>query len=208
MLSEHRDMAAAQAFFRLAKAATGVAPERVTTNAPWLLPAGDSLDARPARRAPDQRIQQQLIEAGPSGCHRANAMDARFQELRHGRAFRSRLRRTPPIPSPSYPPHPMCPSPPLSAAPPPSCHDCARHCRWLRRRGAPSTSCRQGRWLPKLDTPASARFSTTSADATQPPSVTMRFGLYFRPASNRLKKRLSTVVFRRSCTRMSRTTPC
>ena len=31
-LSEHRDMAAAQAFFRSAKAATGVTPERVTTD--------------------------------------------------------------------------------------------------------------------------------------------------------------------------------
>jgi putative transposase len=32
MLSEHRDMAAAQAFFRSARAVTGVAPERVTTD--------------------------------------------------------------------------------------------------------------------------------------------------------------------------------
>jgi transposase-like protein len=32
MLGEHRDMAAAQAFFRSAKAATGVTPERVTTD--------------------------------------------------------------------------------------------------------------------------------------------------------------------------------
>ena len=32
MLSEHRDMAAAQAFFRSAKAATGVTPDRVTTD--------------------------------------------------------------------------------------------------------------------------------------------------------------------------------
>jgi putative transposase len=32
MLREHRDMAAAQAFFRSAKAATGVTPERVTTD--------------------------------------------------------------------------------------------------------------------------------------------------------------------------------
>ncbi|MDO9713106.1 DDE-type integrase/transposase/recombinase [Paracraurococcus lichenis] len=31
-LSEHRDMAAAQAFFRSAKAATGITPERVTTD--------------------------------------------------------------------------------------------------------------------------------------------------------------------------------
>src|SRR4051794_5619100 len=32
MLSEHRDMAAAQAFFRSAQAVTGVTPERVTTD--------------------------------------------------------------------------------------------------------------------------------------------------------------------------------
>ncbi|MFC0389743.1 IS6 family transposase, partial [Muricoccus vinaceus] len=32
MLSEHRDMAAAQAFFRSAEAATGITPERVTTD--------------------------------------------------------------------------------------------------------------------------------------------------------------------------------
>ena len=32
MLSEHRDMAAAQAFFRSAKAITGITPERVTTD--------------------------------------------------------------------------------------------------------------------------------------------------------------------------------
>ncbi len=32
MLSEHRDMAAARAFLRSAKAATGVTPERVTTD--------------------------------------------------------------------------------------------------------------------------------------------------------------------------------
>jgi transposase-like protein len=32
MLSEHRDMTAAQAFFRSAKAATGITPDRVTTD--------------------------------------------------------------------------------------------------------------------------------------------------------------------------------
>jgi putative transposase len=32
MFSEHRDMAAAKAFFRSAKAVTGVTPERVTTD--------------------------------------------------------------------------------------------------------------------------------------------------------------------------------
>jgi DDE domain len=32
MLSEHRDMAAAQAFFRSAKAASGITPDQVTTD--------------------------------------------------------------------------------------------------------------------------------------------------------------------------------
>jgi putative transposase len=32
MVSEHRDMAAAKAFFRSAKAATGITPDRVTTD--------------------------------------------------------------------------------------------------------------------------------------------------------------------------------
>jgi len=32
MLSEHRDMAAAKAFFRSAKSATGMTPDRVTTD--------------------------------------------------------------------------------------------------------------------------------------------------------------------------------
>ncbi|MFZ1430478.1 MAG: DDE-type integrase/transposase/recombinase, partial [Geminicoccaceae bacterium] len=32
MFSEHRDMAAAKAFFRSAKAVTGVTPDRVTTD--------------------------------------------------------------------------------------------------------------------------------------------------------------------------------
>ena len=32
MLSEHRDMAAAQAFFRSARSATGITPDRVTTD--------------------------------------------------------------------------------------------------------------------------------------------------------------------------------
>jgi transposase-like protein len=43
MLSEHRDMAAAQAFLRSAKAATGVAPDQVTTDGhspyPWAIRA-------------------------------------------------------------------------------------------------------------------------------------------------------------------------
>jgi transposase-like protein len=56
MLSEHRDMAAAQAFFRSAKAATGMTPDRVTTDghrdldrftAPGMEPVADDHLARP-----------------------------------------------------------------------------------------------------------------------------------------------------------------
>ena len=43
LFSEHRDMAAAQAFFRSAKAVTGVTPDRVTT---------DGHDSYPGRSAP------------------------------------------------------------------------------------------------------------------------------------------------------------
>src|SRR3954464_9974413 len=38
LFSEHRDMAAAQAFFRSAQAVTGVTPDRVTTRRPRQLP--------------------------------------------------------------------------------------------------------------------------------------------------------------------------
>ena len=44
LFSEHRDMAAAQAFFRSAQAVTGVAPDRVTT--------GTATTAIPALSAP------------------------------------------------------------------------------------------------------------------------------------------------------------
>src|SRR5215213_443073 len=44
MLSEHRDMAAARAFFRSAKSATGMTPDRVTTD------GHGSYRARSARR--------------------------------------------------------------------------------------------------------------------------------------------------------------
>jgi putative transposase len=58
MLSEYRDMAAAQAFFHSAKVVTGVTPRPGHHGRARLLPARDPLDARPARRAPDQRLQK------------------------------------------------------------------------------------------------------------------------------------------------------
>jgi putative transposase len=90
MLSEHRDMAAAQAFFRSAKAATGITPERVTTAR--LLPAGDPLDTRPAGCASDQRVQKQWARARSSGRQRTHTMYAGLQELRRGGALLSQLR--------------------------------------------------------------------------------------------------------------------
>jgi putative transposase len=52
LLSEHRDMAATQAFFRSAKAVTGVTPDQVTTDAhgsyPWAI--GSTLGRRVVHR--------------------------------------------------------------------------------------------------------------------------------------------------------------
>jgi len=52
MLSERRDMAAAQAFFRSAKAATGMTPDRVTTDGHGSYPRAirATLDRRVAHR--------------------------------------------------------------------------------------------------------------------------------------------------------------
>jgi transposase-like protein len=56
MLSEHRDMTAAQAFFLSAKSVTGMTPAMSprTATAPT---AGDPLDTRPERCPPHQRLQ-------------------------------------------------------------------------------------------------------------------------------------------------------
>src|SRR5215204_1189531 len=55
LFSEHRDMAAAQAFFRSAQAVTGVIPDRVTTRRPRQRPPGDPHRVGQRRAAPDQR---------------------------------------------------------------------------------------------------------------------------------------------------------
>jgi hypothetical protein len=60
-------MAAARAFFRSAKAATGVTPGPRHHGRARLLPAGDPHDARPAGRAPDQRVQEQRLEQDHRG---------------------------------------------------------------------------------------------------------------------------------------------
>ncbi len=57
MLSEHRDMAAAQAFFGQGRHGCDARARHHRRSR--LLPAGDPLDAWPAGRAPDQRLQEQ-----------------------------------------------------------------------------------------------------------------------------------------------------
>jgi putative transposase len=66
MLSERRDMAAAQAFFRLAKAATGVTPDRVT-------PDGHGSCLRAIRTTPGRRVAPRTSafqNNGPEQDHR------------------------------------------------------------------------------------------------------------------------------------------
>ena len=59
MLSEHRDMAAAKAFFRSAKATTGFRPDRVTTDGHGSYPKAIRTDAGPDGPAQDQRLPEQ-----------------------------------------------------------------------------------------------------------------------------------------------------
>ena len=84
MLSEHRDMAAAKAFFRSAKATTGFRPDRVTTDGHGCYPQGSPHDARTDGPAPDQRLFKQPARAGPSRHQGADPMYARLQ-VRSGR---------------------------------------------------------------------------------------------------------------------------
>jgi putative transposase len=59
MLSEHRDLAAARAFFRSAKAVTGVTPDRVTTDGHDAYPKGNPDRALPPCAASDKSLSEQ-----------------------------------------------------------------------------------------------------------------------------------------------------
>ena len=87
MLSEHRDMAAAQAFFRSAKAVTGVTPDQVTTDGHGSYPRAIRSDARPACRAPDQRLQEQQAGAGPPGRERPHRCMRGFKSFASAERF-------------------------------------------------------------------------------------------------------------------------
>jgi transposase-like protein len=100
MLSEHRDMAAAQAFFRSAQAATGMTPDRVTTDGHGSYPRAirTTLGRRVAHRT--SRYKNNRPGTGPPRRQRPHPMYAGLQELRLGRALLSGLRRAPRLPRP------------------------------------------------------------------------------------------------------------
>jgi putative transposase len=76
LFSEHRDMAAAQAFFRSAKAVTGVTPDRVTTD-------GHDSDPRALRTTLGKRVR-----------HRTSAyLNNRLEQDRRGIKGRDRPMR-------------------------------------------------------------------------------------------------------------------
>ena len=59
MLSEHRDLAAAKAFFRSAKTVTGVTPDRVITDGHDAYPGAIRIELGKKRPAPDKSAPQQ-----------------------------------------------------------------------------------------------------------------------------------------------------
>ena len=83
MLSEHRDMAAAQAFFRSAKAATGLVPDRVTTDGHGSYPRAirATLDRRVAHRT------SRYKNNGPEQDHRG--VKGRIRCMRGFKSFAS-----------------------------------------------------------------------------------------------------------------------
>jgi transposase-like protein len=90
MLSEHRDMAAAKAFFRSAKSATGMAPERVTTDGHNSY-TRDPLHTWSPGAASDQRLQEQRARARSPRHQRSDPMYEGLQGVRDCRTVLSRL---------------------------------------------------------------------------------------------------------------------
>ena len=129
MLSEHRDMAAAQAFFRSAKAATGLVPDRVTTDGHGSYPRAirATLDRRVAHRT------SRYKNNGPEQDHRG--VKGRIRCMRGFKSFASAERFCRSYDElrnflrPPHPSQPACPCRPPSLAPPPSCDHRARYPR-------------------------------------------------------------------------------
>jgi transposase-like protein len=91
MLSEHRDMAAAQAFFRSAKSATGQVPDQVTTDGHGSYPRAirSTLGRRVVHRS--SAYKNNRPEQDHWGRERPRPMYARLQELQCSRAVLPKL---------------------------------------------------------------------------------------------------------------------
>ena len=120
MLSEHRDMAAARAFFRSAMSAAGTIPDRVTTDGHGSYPRairstlGRRVEHRTSAYLNNRLEQDHRGIKGRIRCMRG------FKGFRLGRAVLPRLRRTSqllPSPHPPQPARPRLP-PPSASAPP------------------------------------------------------------------------------------------
>ena len=79
MLSEHRDMVAAKAFFRLATATMGFRPNRVTTDGPGSYPHAIRI-VLDRRSESDQDLFERSPGAGPSRHQGQDTMHAGLQE--------------------------------------------------------------------------------------------------------------------------------
>jgi transposase-like protein len=99
MLSEHRELAAAKAFFRSAKTVTGVTPDRVTTDGYDAYPrairpssAGRSDIGRVATSTTDSRHQRPMsADAGPKSPRWRHAICRCHDELRNFHRCRFRM---------------------------------------------------------------------------------------------------------------------
>ena len=120
MFSETRDMAAAKAFFRSAKAATGIIPERVTTD-------GHDSYPRAIRSELGKDVRHRTSRYLNNRHQRPLPTDARLQVSPLGGPVLSKSRRTP-----RSPPSPLLFQPTRSrrspqTALPPSDRNCAQH---------------------------------------------------------------------------------
>jgi putative transposase len=95
MFSEHRDMAAAKAFFRSAKTVTGVTPERVTTDGHDSYPRAIRTTLGESVQHRTSRYLNNRFGAGSPWHQRPLPADAWVQVPALCRSFLSRLRRTP-----------------------------------------------------------------------------------------------------------------
>ena len=128
LFSEHRDMAAAKAFFR-SEGGDRHHPRPGHDRRPRQLPAGDPDRAGSRCAAPDQPLQEQRAGTGSPRSQGPLPAHAGFRVPPIGRPVLPGLRRAPQLPPPPLPPQPARPRRPPSTAPAPQDHDRAGHPR-------------------------------------------------------------------------------